>query len=184
MKKIKGPKDQIPTFCFDPFADEDEGAAEGEGFYEDTGLAPIRALLVARGGDDLLRLAESLIAHCRENGDSTFCVTGYLWMTHDDEALPPSAFDYDLLPDWLKQIISMYRKTEATEMLDELDRLRRIIDAARSDKAARDRAHGSWEELRERLAAAADALKHYAEGGEGVDRARHVLAFISEDTQR
>jgi hypothetical protein len=73
----------------------------------------------------------------------------------------------------------------ASALLEELKRLRGIIDAVTSSEldeyragalTAQDRLFGSREALLEKLGVARDALEHYAQGADS-DRARNALIF-------
>jgi len=191
---------QKPEITFTPFTEDDEE----EGFSEDR-IAWVHATMDIRFSDDgesCVELAERLLTHFRENGTEPFSLPGRVWIFHDDETLPPSVFGNKLgenetgLPEWLQTITDVYRKTEATKLLDELDRLQRLIHAVESSdpdscftkeenehrqasRIVQDQVFGSRDELRELLDAARDALRHYAAGADP-EPARAVLTFIGE----
>jgi hypothetical protein len=97
----------LPAIVFEPFSDwEDE--------HIDDGIAGIKVQLVLRLGDledTPLKLAQGLIGVARK-GKSELTVVGRLWLTHDDDSLPPSPIEHhDRIPAWLRQIIEAYRKS-------------------------------------------------------------------------
>ena len=177
---------------FEPFNDT-------ECLFED-GIADVPARLVLCFGDvdddGPLALAEKLVSSFR-NGKGAFVeVEGRLTVYHDDEGLPPTAFRNGTAPEWLQQIVDTYRKDGSPLLLKELRRLEGLVQAvtshepdsyfdeeqneARTDaRVAQDFVLGSRKPMREKLDAAVDALRHYAQGDDN-ERALAVLAFIGK----
>ncbi len=155
---------------FEPFA---EKGLEEDRFFDDTDEmadVPARLILTFNNSSEAqLQLAQALIASYRGNYVDT-AVEGQLLITHYDRTLPPSAFEYDRLPEWLQRFVDTYRAKETPPLSEELMRLREIRDAVGSKP---------YKELKERLELACSALERYAKGPDG-DHAQQILVFIRQ----
>lgn len=177
-----------------------EPSGRHESFFFEEGMTadvPGRITLYFGDADDdrSLALAEKLISAFRSGEGASVDVEGCFTFYHDDEELPPTPFEgVDMAPDWLRPIIEAYRKNGGPSLFAELQRLEGLVRAVTShapDSAfdreqnearveardAQDAVLGSRKLMRERLDAAVDALKHYAQGDDSA-RARAVLTFI------
>lgn len=155
---------------FEPFV---EKGLEEDRFFDDTDEmadVPARLILTFNSSSEAqLQLAQALIASYR-GGHVDTAVEGQLLITHYDRTLPPSAFDYDRLPEWLQRLVDTYRAEETPPLSEELMRLREIRDAVGSKP---------YKELKERLEFACSALERYAKGPDG-DHAQQTLVFIRQ----
>lgn len=178
---------------FDPFSEKENSL-----FDACLGAVLARLTLYFVDDDGSLKLAEKLISSFRNGKGDAIEVEGSLTIYHDDDELPPTPFE-NVAPDWLAQIIDTYRKDGSPALLKELRRLEGLVeavsshepdshfdeeqnDARRDARVAQDVTLGSRELMRERLDAAVNALKHYAQGDDSA-RARAVLAFLDVDVE-